>query len=113
MERQVNQRERADDRADEKSFSADAPPDQTGIGQGDHSQRADPDLAMVETKFMPQRARSTISERVAVRQAVSEVNQPGREKQSGTINWIDGRLKSSSEEAEPGDGDQRGVETNQ
>jgi hypothetical protein len=57
---QVKQSERANDSAGEKSFGFDAPPDQIGIGGRDYGQRADPDRAMIATKFMPQRSQFAI-----------------------------------------------------
>jgi len=110
---QVNQSESADHCTGEKNLGVKIPPDHIGVDDGDHCHGADPNLAMIETKFMPERSRPAILKRVAIRQSIGQVNQPGREKERNAINWIDGRTKSSGEEPKPGDGHEGSVETNQ
>src|SRR5437762_2404884 len=68
---------------------------------------------MVETELVSQRSRSAILKRVTVRQAIGEIDQPGCEKERGATGWSQGRMKNSGEQPEPGDGDERRVETNQ
>ena len=109
----MNQGECADDCAGDKSRRTNAVPDKDRVGSGDHRQRSEPELAMFQAKFMAQRARCASRKRATVRQPISEVNHPGGKEQSCASNRINGRMKSPGEEPEPGNGDQRGIETNE
>ena len=113
IKNQVNQSERANDSPGEKRFAGNAPPNQIGVGSGDHRQRADPDLAMVATEFVPERTRFAILERVGVRQPVPEIDQPGREEKRAITSRSDGRTERSREEPKPRHGHEWSVEANQ
>ena len=62
---------------------------------------------------MTQRSWAGAGKGPTVGEAISQVDQPGREKKRGAVNWSDGRVKSSGKEPKPGDRDERSIETNQ
>ena len=68
---------------------------------------------MFQAKFMAQRARCASRKHATVRQPISEVDHPGGKEQSCASNRSDDRMKNPGEEPEPGNRDQRSIETNE
>ena len=68
---------------------------------------------MPETKFSAPRTRNLAGQRESVSQPIRQIDHPGRQKEDRAISEIESDMKGPRKKPEPGQRDERGVETDQ